>query len=509
VQAISAARRPRVSPAAAGLVAVGALGGIVLTSWLLLVVAHADDTYHLSHSSGVLTALASFAADGTLYPPLYDGESFGGTRYMPIQLLVHAGLAELTGEYVVAGKLVTALAGLGLAVAMLVVLRTSRCPWPIAIVLVGAVYVTSTALWVTVGIRADALPVALQLLALALVARSFTTRRAVGAGALCALALASKLSAVWAPAAIVVWLLRHRRSALPWFGGAFVVGLAVVLGLVEVLSAGRMSDNIFALAASDRASWSVGGLLVETPRKLVDEMQEHGAAVWPLVPLAAFGTALAVARRRLTIFHIAFVFAFATLWFVLGDEGADFYHLIDLEVMAVVVVGILVAEALVAGTGGASLLAAAVVTLVAWNVVFGYHVVMAPDAREALSYVVGEKDDRYRTEPLAGTVGVRDRILAEDAYVPVSLGQPPVVLDSFMLARSLRSHPDWERELVRRLDDREFDKVVLMNELDVRDYRYRRLHFGADVADSIARSYRLETTVDDLWRPLFVYVPRR
>ena len=62
----------------------------------LLALAHVDDRYELDHVAGAWMALAQRFADGTLYPPLYDGEQFGGTRFAPLAISLYGGAARLT-----------------------------------------------------------------------------------------------------------------------------------------------------------------------------------------------------------------------------------------------------------------------------------------------------------------------------------------------------------------------------------------------------------------------------
>ena len=85
-------------------IATALAGSLALAAWAILAIVHADDRYLVNHVSGAWMALAQYANDGLLYPPLYDGESFGGTRQMPLQILAHAGLARVSGEYLVSGK---------------------------------------------------------------------------------------------------------------------------------------------------------------------------------------------------------------------------------------------------------------------------------------------------------------------------------------------------------------------------------------------------------------------
>src|SRR5512132_3924697 len=84
--------------------AAGILGVASLVSWLLVAAAHVDDAYEVDHVAGGWMALAEYLTHGTLYPSFFDGVHYGGTRYMPLQIALHGGLARITGEYLVSGK---------------------------------------------------------------------------------------------------------------------------------------------------------------------------------------------------------------------------------------------------------------------------------------------------------------------------------------------------------------------------------------------------------------------
>ena len=60
--------RPRILQAA--LVVVGAAG---IAGWLFLALVHVGDRYKVGHVQGHWMALARYANEGTLYPPLIDG----------------------------------------------------------------------------------------------------------------------------------------------------------------------------------------------------------------------------------------------------------------------------------------------------------------------------------------------------------------------------------------------------------------------------------------------------
>jgi hypothetical protein len=203
---------------------------LVLLAWAVV---HVDDRYRLDHVSGARIALARALDAGVLYPPPYDGTHVGGTRFMPLPIVLHGAMATLTGEYVASGKLLAYLAAMGLVGTVLVLLRRLGCPFPYALGLAVLPLTTKTGLSGSLNLRADVLPLLLQILAVLLVSETASPRASVGAAGLAALAFVSKLSAVRAPVAIVVWLLARDRRRAVWFVAQYV---AIVGGLLIVCS---------------------------------------------------------------------------------------------------------------------------------------------------------------------------------------------------------------------------------------------------------------------------------
>jgi len=172
------------------------VAALVFAAWLFLAVAHVDDRFQLDHVSGARMALARYFDEGTLYPELYEDGFYGGTRYMPVPIVLHGFLAELTGEYLLSGKLLSYAGMIGLLAAMFVLLRRQGCPVPIALALPAFVLTTQTGLAAGMDIRGDALPLLLQVLAVGIVAGTSRPAPTVAAAALAAIALLSKTSAV-------------------------------------------------------------------------------------------------------------------------------------------------------------------------------------------------------------------------------------------------------------------------------------------------------------------------
>jgi hypothetical protein len=469
----------------------------VLSACLLLAAAHADDRYRLDHVSGARIALAQYVNQGTLYPELDDGRFYGGTRFMPLPVLLHAGAAKLTGEYLVSGKVLGYVVMAGLLALTYALLRALRCPLPIAVGLVSAIVATRTGLAAAMDLRADTLPLLLQVLAVAVVARARGPIATVGAAAIAALALFCKLNAVWAPLAIAVWLLATDRRRLSWFAAAYGASATALLLLFIGASDGRILENVFGLSAA-----GVDGLgsVVRAPYLLVRLLVEQATGAWGLLPVVAVSAWLAVRERRPTIWLVSLLCCLGVLLVVLTDVGTGWNQLIDLVVLTVLVVGQL------AGRSWPSPLAPVVPGVIAiavlWVVLGGLVVTIAPDLQGTLAALRGARV--YSPEPLAGRATATTPLLSEDPYVPVSLGQRPVVLDPFMLLRIGRQDPAAVQRLVDRIRAQEFAMVVLVVPLaPVDQHWWKEIHFGRDVAQALSVFYEPSGTVDGyfLYRP--------
>jgi hypothetical protein len=279
------------------------------------------------------------------------------------------------------------------------------------------------------------------------------------------------------------------------------VSLAVFLGsglaLFELLSRGRMLDNIVELSFA-----GVGGgirPLLTAPETFVALSKQSADAIWLLVPLALIGLVSAFYRRRPTIYHVSFLIALPIVVVELSDKGAYRNHLIDFAVLT----AILVAE--ICGTSSAMnrlmLRSVALVTLIfAIGASF-------PQERQLVSGALRTLAGRGASapkKPLANEVDANDVLLSEDPFIPVSMGKDPIVLDAFMLLRILRDHRTWEAQLVGRIDDQRFTKIVLVQELDPADSWWRGWDFGPAVSEAMARNYRLARRVGQYW----LYAPK-
>jgi len=466
-------------------VALSALGISLLVSWLILAVVHVDDRYNVGWVEGSRMALARSAGSGDLFPPLYDGHRYGGTRFMPVPIVLHAGVAHFTDEYLTSGKILAYVStGLLLGLTFLVLKRMGLHS-PAAAALTGGILATLPGLLAATTVQGDSLSVLFQLGAVALIGGSKERRSTLLAAGLCTLAIASKLSAVWAPPAIVLWLLiRDRRRVLP-FLGALALLLVATFALLQIVTDGRLLANLAELTFA-----GVGGVsdALRSPLRLLQLVVDGAPVLLVLAPFALVGEPLIAGRSGLSIFYVALLTAILSLLVILSDRGTLHNHLLDITVLTFIVVGRV--WSLSARGEPSRVLPSLVAVAVLWGVGASAVVVVRPDLQAAAGSVFqGQDPSTDDRAELAGEVGRHETLLAEDPYVPTSLGRTPVVLDAWVLLRLTRSHPGWVADLAGRIQDHAFDKIVLVYPITFEAW-YRELHFGQVVSEAIRENYR-------------------
>lgn len=466
------------------------LAAAALAAFALVAVVHLADNYHVDHVAGAWMGLAAYANDGTLYPPLHADGVFGGTRYMPLGIALNSAAAALSGEYLVSGKVVALLTVGALLVGVYLLARRLECERPLALAVVGAVIATFTALFAGTSIYGDALAVALQLAAILIVARGATRRTAIAAGVLVAFAFSAKLTALWGAGAVLVWLLMRGRRQVPAFLAATIVTAVVTLVGADLLSDGRLHDNLLTLSGGGEF-W---GLLAETPSKIFELLLDTAPGTLVLAPFALFAVIRAAAGRRLEIVDVALVLAALVTFALMADVGTGFNHLLDLAVLVPLVVAAEYGRA--SGDRTRLVLAAVLAAAIAVSLVD-----LRSDVHEAATIAV-DRSTPERLRPPALREAIAGPVLSEDPSIAVQRGRTPVVLDAYMLLRILREQPARRRELVARIARREFKTVVLIMDLDLDDPWWSQSHLGIEVARAIDRHYRFVRKVPG---PVFFY----
>jgi hypothetical protein len=451
---------------------------LAIAGAVTLAVAHAGDRYRVDVASGARIALAQYAAHGEIYPELHNDGFYGGTRFMPLPIVMHRWVSAATGEYLTSGKLLSYATMVALLIAMMLLLKKMGCPPAIVIGSAALILVTRTGLGALMSLRSDSLPLLLQVASIGLISsprRSWTT---LSASALAALALVAKLSAVWAALAAFLWLLLRDKRRAVHFAASYFLLAGALLWIFGTITGGRIYENVFGLADAGIDASSV----VRAPYRLVQLGVAEATSAWLLLPLAAAGTLLTLRRRRPSIYALALICSLAVLVAVLTDIGTGWNQLIDLAVLVPLALGSTIRW------GGEARGRTVVAAAMAGAIMLGGTTILTPELLKTVSLFGGE--ETYDVRPLSGRATHSTTLLSEDPYIPVSVGQTPVVLDPFILLRIGRDNPGAVEELTARIRDREFDLVVLVVALSPPQKTWwRDYHFGTDVAVAIDESY--------------------
>ena len=247
--------------------------------------------------------------------------------------------------------------------------------------------------------------------------------------------------------------------------------------------------------------------VVLSPYRLFHLAVTEATTGWALIPLAAVAVWVTVREREPAILPIAFVASCLITLLVLTDVGTGRNQLLDPLVLAVVVVGGLIAATAAGVTAGPARTArkgsrvvgliVAVTTL--WLLLSGLVVTLLPDVEAA---VRGEAT--FSREPLGDLVDAGTSVLSEDPYVPLAAGQTPIILDPFMLPRLEGARPGAVGELIERIDAQEFDVIVLLEGVEpIERTWWAELDLGIPVVRAIDENYEF----DGITNGYFIYTP--
>ena len=482
------------------------VAGAVVAGWLALAVLHLRDDYHITHVQGVWMAAAEAAREGQLYPPLFDGEHYAGTRYMPLAILLNALASGLAGDPLIGGKLLAAVLMASLLALVVVTLRGLSCPWAIAVGLASVVVATGTGLQAGTTVGGDVLPAVLQVGALATALRARSRPAIVLAGTLAGLAFASKLTGMWALFGVATWLATRRqwRPAVT-FAAAGAAAAVLVLGIVQVLSGGGLLRHLLAFWVAGVHGRFSG--ILRAPNQVLYNLLGSASGAVVLLPLAALGALLSGGWRQLSLIHIAFGYALLLLLVVYVDVGTGSNQLLDLVVLTVLAVGHLAGRAATGAeprAGRVIVLASAITVL--WGAGLDVVRTVGFDMRRTMSALTSGVNRPGAASAVAGTIRPGEEVLAEDPYIYVTAGRRPLLMDAFMLTRLDRIHPEWVDPLLAKIVERRFGLVVLVVSLEDRslDFWWTDYHLGPRIANALRASYRFDRLIGRyyLYRPV-------
>lgn len=393
-------------------------------------------------TAGIYCALAWDTAHGQFYRPLLSPEGYGGTRYMPLFFVVHAGLIQAFGDPVWTGWLwlqFTVALAVGALVALL---RQQQLPWRAAVPLGGWLLATSIYQETSLELRCDYLAAGLVGWALWWLRRG-SWRWTAG---LLALAFFTKVTSLYALLVAVAWLQSLGRSRQAAALLAATTALCLLgLACMESLSGGNFSQAFLATADG-------GGLRLSAPKAMLSYLSRDlfmcAAAALLLLQLAV--PSLRPTPDPLVGRYLLGVWGVTLL--VFSSPGIGLNHHIETHLATLLALG---SNTRPRARRALGLLGWALACL--WLAQMGGLLASrrAITEREGHSTRSTLRDIEQRY--LAGGV----RYLAVNPLVAVLRDERPFVLDVFNLNHFVaRQHPVG-RDFAQRIAGREF-KVILL-----------------------------------------------
>ncbi|MDQ3257976.1 MAG: hypothetical protein M3R15_29515, partial [Acidobacteriota bacterium] len=87
---------------------------VVLFATVICLVSALSQSKGMNHVSGAWASLAVDVADGVFYRPLISESGYGGTRFMPLQFVLHGFLIKAGGHPVLTGHALSLLSMIAL-----------------------------------------------------------------------------------------------------------------------------------------------------------------------------------------------------------------------------------------------------------------------------------------------------------------------------------------------------------------------------------------------------------
>ena len=441
----------------------------------------------MDHTSSVWTAQALDAAQGSFYRPVNGPDGFGGTRYFPVQIvfqaaLINCGLSPIASAYAAA---TISLALLMVGAAFL--LRAYEFSWSVALPIAALALAAEPIQKVWLGPRGDILPVAFNLLGMALCidkgALSNRNSRLAIAGLLFGCAVTTKVTAVFGLFGIVgAYALTKRWKHVLIISGAFLICAALILGAANWASEGRLLTIFFQTATQ---GMSIATAIFVGFHSLVFYFN-YGSAFGLALFMAAIATLVFTGKTSWRHpLALALCSCLLITSVILASPGTYFNQLMDLFIISMLYFVV---------SWRSLNLQWAILFLAALGFIAGvrnggWHVDRAKNFNRAKTF-----------ESILKVIGPGDQpILAEDPIVPIKEGKRPYMLDPFMYRYLSLRDPSLNQRLLQDIENKHFRAVVFIRDpaSPKNDYWYANTHFGSSVIRSIYNNYSPIARFDD------------
>jgi hypothetical protein len=464
------------------ILAVGIVGAsVVVHAWHAI-----GSAAYVDFVTGVWLALANDLAHGVFYRDLVGPDGYGGTRYFPLFFASIGALMRLGVGPLAAGFLVSAAAAGLLVAGIRRVLSSFGLPPAIAAALAVFVLAPRFLQQGLLAIRSDLLAAGLVVwgldLSLSAADQERPKAKTLAAAAACfTLAVATKVTSLYAPAGVVLALLWAAGPGAAFrLAGMVAAGVAVMIALVAAASGGRAVESWLScgLAGAGVAEW-----LANAPAVVFSQIIGPSRVFTAALLAATFAWLAMVRARGPKPLIVLFPVTIAATAVVLASPGTSYTNqLVDALAMGLVAIGWALTR-----YPGARVPAMAVLLLLSLAAARQSLMPVTDTAlRQHAWQMAAERDSLVREMTALGAP-----VLSESPELLVLGGARPYLLDPFTLRVLSIRRPDLLTRLERDLDEQRFARVVLMYDPGSAAGRgwYTNVDFGWPLVSRILANY--------------------
>src|SRR5262245_42804541 len=441
----------------------------------------------MDHTSSVWIAQALDAAQGSFYRPANGPDGFGGTRYFPVQVVLQALLIKCGLSPIASGYEISTISLLLLMVGAAFLLRAYEFSWSVAIPIAALALGAEPIQKVWLGPRGDILPVAFNLMGMALCIDKGTlsnrNSRLAVAGLLFGCAVATKATAVFGLLGMAgAYALTKSWKPVLIISGAFFLCAALILGVANWASEGRLLTIFFQTATQ---GMSLAAAIFVGFHYLVFYFN-YGSAFGLALFMAAIATLIFTGKTSWRDpLALALCGCFLITSLILASPGTYFNQLVVLFIISMLYFAV---------SWRALNLPWAILFLATLGFIAGIR-------------NIGWHNDRVKNfnrastfESILKVIGPGDQpILAEDPIIPIKEGKRPYMLDPFMYRYLSLRDPSLNQRLLQDVENKHFRAVVFIRDpaSPKNDSWYANTHFGSSVIQCVSRNYSPIARFDD------------
>jgi hypothetical protein len=270
---------------------------------------------------------------------------------------------------------------------------------------------------------------------------------------------------------------------------ATVATMLICVLVLNYLSQGRMIEAMKYCSTGGAVFW-------KGPVKMFKNIVAYDTSGL-MVIISAIAAIMFLNLRKLTgILALTFIISGVATVMMFLSPGVDINHLLDLEVIAIILLASFAAEQTMPRKFILSILTVITVFASISTMAFWRNDEQSPARKEGLEAVELLKK---RNHPL----------LIEDTALSVIAGQRPFLLDPFSLRLARMNNEEFDRDFIGKIRQQFFGAIILMGNPDTFRWwlgpMYETTHFGHGFTD-VLKEYYIR---DPRFSKSYIYIPRK